>query len=118
MVGLLVWEGGDVVIVLTRVGFEVRVLALFNEPCVSVVSALIMLVPRWSVCEGVWCRHDYFMPPPIMRDDMCLRRVSSWFCMLAMRSLVSSCLQCRSLIPSKSDLTSAFLSGFVVVCGG
>ena len=106
-VGSLVREGGDVVIVLTRVGFEVRVLALFSEPCVGVVSDLIMLIPRWSICDSVWCRHDYFMPPLIMRDDMCLRRVSSWFCMLAMHSLVSLGLQCRSLIPSRSDLMSA-----------
>jgi len=106
-VGSLIREGGDVVIVLSRVGFEVRVLALFDEPCIGVVGALIMVIPRWTVCEGVRCGHDYFMPPPKMRDDMCLRRVSSWFCMFAMHSLVSSCLRCRSLILSKSDLMSA-----------
>ncbi len=51
-------------IVLTMVGFEVRVLVLFSEPCIGVVSALIMLIPRWSVCDSVQCRHDYFMLPP------------------------------------------------------
>jgi len=86
--------------------FEVVVLALLGEPCVGVICTLVLVIPRWSVCLGVLCEHDYFMPPPAMRDDMWLMRVLSWLCMLAMQSFVSLCLQWRSLMPSRSDLTS------------
>jgi len=91
---------------LSQVGLEIGVLALLFKPCVCVVSALVMVIPWLSVCCSGCYGHDYFMPPPVMRDDMWLIRVDSWLCIFAIQSLRSSCLRWRSLMPRRSVFTS------------